>query len=189
MPSLKRCTSNGGFSVSIDIILEASRVPFVICGLAIVALIALLVIRATTNAKFLGGYVTETDSALVRFMLAGLPLYWSFCCRSRVRIYRVSHGRGCGSDSYCRYTPARLCVAGASCKRRQVGINRSVRKTEQLSEIHGDFHTIGTHWPTVGDDRTHPILRCVGANKAQRLPRSHETYARCVHRFICPASS
>jgi hypothetical protein len=71
MPSLKRCTSNGGFSVSIDIILEASRVPFVICGLAIVALIALLVIRATTNAKFLGGYVTETDSALVRFMLAG----------------------------------------------------------------------------------------------------------------------
>ena len=84
----------------------------------------------------------------------GLPLYWSFCYRSRVRIYRVSHGRGCGSDSYCRYTPARLCVAGASCKRRQVGINRSVRKTEQLSEIHGDFHTIGTHWPTVGDDRT-----------------------------------
>ena len=52
-------------------ILEASRVPFVICGLAIVALIALLVIQATTNAKFLGGYVTETDSALVRFMLAG----------------------------------------------------------------------------------------------------------------------
>ena len=34
-------------------ILEASRIPFVICGLAIVALIALLVIQATTNAKFL----------------------------------------------------------------------------------------------------------------------------------------
>ena len=52
-------------------ILETSRFLFVICGLAIVALIALLVIQATTNAKFLGGDVTETDFALVRFILAG----------------------------------------------------------------------------------------------------------------------
>jgi hypothetical protein len=52
-------------------ILEASRIPFLICGLSILALIALLILQATTNAKFLGGYVNETDSPLVKFLLAG----------------------------------------------------------------------------------------------------------------------
>jgi hypothetical protein len=51
-------------------ILEASKYPFVICGVSIAALIALLVL-ALTDAKFLGGYVNTDDSAFVKFILAG----------------------------------------------------------------------------------------------------------------------
>ena len=185
MASLKRCTSNGGFSVSIDITLEASRVPFVICGLAIVALIALLVIRATTNAKFLGGYVTETDSALVRFMLAG-SLYiglFVIALASAYIGYRMVVAAGATATVVIPPQDYALLADGKS-----ESIDQYVRLSS-LAKFTGTFTQLGTHWPTVGDDRTHPILRCVGANKAQRLPRSHETYARCVHRFICPASS
>jgi hypothetical protein len=79
-----------------------------ICGLAIVALIALLVLQATTEAKFLGGYVTATDSALVKFLLAGSLNIGLFVIALVSAYIGISDGRSGGSHSYGSHTPARL---------------------------------------------------------------------------------